>query len=124
MHFSGEKAVFKTGGGKNPNFRGVKRKAEKQKFGAFVSCYCRNRGDTMEMKGIFARFQYQNKQKKERQLCIKVDVLRWIRTPALIQGTIALAGATSGCREGAPLPELTEKPLHFLRVTKNDAPSI
>ena len=30
-----------------------------------------------EEKGIFARFQHQNKQKKERQLCIKVDVLRW-----------------------------------------------
>ena len=30
-----------------------------------------------DRKGIFARFEYQNAQKKERQLCIKVDVLRW-----------------------------------------------
>ena len=58
------------------------------------------------------------------QLCIKIAVQGWLCTTTLIQGTIALAGATSGCREGAPLPELTEKPLHFLRIKGFDAPSL
>ena len=77
MHFSGEKAVFEASGGKNPNFREVKREGGKRRFGACESDYCRNLGNTGEKKGVFARFRYQNKQKKERQLCIKVDVLRW-----------------------------------------------
>ena len=78
MHFSGEKAVFEAGGSKNPNFHEVKRGAEKRRFGACVGECCRNRSDMGEEKGIFARFRHQNKQKKERQLCIKVDVLRWL----------------------------------------------
>ena len=77
MHFSGEKAVFEASGGKNPNFREVKRGGEKRRFGACKSDYCRDWGNTGEKKGIFAWFRYQNTQKKERQLCIKVDVLRW-----------------------------------------------
>ena len=64
MHFSGEKAVFEAGKGKNPNFREVKREGEKRRFGAYESDYCRNRGDMREGKDTFARFRHQNKQKK------------------------------------------------------------
>ena len=75
MHFSREEAVFEAVRGKNPNFREVKRDGEKRGFGACESDYCRNWGNTGEKKGVFARFGYHNTQKKERQLCIKVDVL-------------------------------------------------
>ena len=77
MHFSGEKAVFEAGRSKNPDFREVKQKGRKQIFGILKPGNCRNQGVDGTEKGIFAGFQYQSKQKNERQLCIKVSVQRW-----------------------------------------------
>ena len=77
MHFSEEKAIFEAGRGKNPNFNEMKREGGKRSFGGIKLDYCRNRGINGTDKGIFAGFKHQNKQKYERQLCIKVDVQRW-----------------------------------------------
>jgi hypothetical protein len=77
VHFCREKRDFDAKRGKNPNFSEMKPEAEKRRFGTCKSDYCKNQGATGERKGLFARFEYQNTQKKERQLCIKVDVLRW-----------------------------------------------
>jgi len=94
VHFSREKAVFEVGRSKNPNFREVKQKGRKQIFGRLKPDNCRNQGVDGTEKGIFAGFQYQSKQKNERQLCIKVSVQRWLCTPTLIQGTIAQSGCS------------------------------
>ena len=64
MYFCRGKGDFEASGGKNPNFREVKREGEKRRFGAYESDYCRNWCNAGENKGVFARFQYQNKQKK------------------------------------------------------------
>lgn len=52
----GERAVFKARKGKNPNFREVKREAEKRQFAAFVIDSCRNWDAVGDMSGVFARF--------------------------------------------------------------------
>ena len=75
MHFSGEKAVFEAGRGKNPNFREVKRGGEKRRFGAYESDYCRNWCNAGENKGVFARFHYQSKQKMNANFVSKL----WLR---------------------------------------------
>ena len=63
VHFSEEKAVFEVGRGKNPNFREMKRAVRKPRFGVFKPDNCRNQGINGIVKGIFARFHHQIKQK-------------------------------------------------------------
>ena len=76
VHLGRGKGEFEAKGGKNPNFREMKRERRKRGFGRIKPDNCRNQVLDGTDKGIFARFQQQNKQKNERQLCIKVSVQR------------------------------------------------
>ena len=75
MHFCREKWDFETGGGKNPNFNEMMRADEKRRFGAYMGECCRNRGDMGEKKGLFARFEYQNTQKRNVSFVSKLTSL-------------------------------------------------
>jgi hypothetical protein len=72
VHFCRGKGEFEPDGSKNPNFRGVKRKGRKRKFGGITPDYCRNKGSYGAIKGIFAGFRYQSKQKKNANFVSKL----------------------------------------------------